>query len=89
MFAMLKEKRVDLIFVDGLPGYEMLKSEGGEEFEAIGDPVDSGGAMSWACIAVSKKQPQLRNDLNAAIQTLLRTGEYGRINRRYFDFTIY
>lgn len=89
LFHMLKDKRVDLILVDGLPGYARLKSDLGDGLETVGEPVDSGSVMDWASIAVSKKQPELREAVNEAIQTLRRNGEYGRINRKYFDFNIY
>ena len=89
LFHLLKDNKIDLILVDGLAGYAMLKSDLGEGLETIGEPVDSGGVMDWASIAVSKKQPELRKAINEAIQTLRRNGEYGRINRKYFDFNIY
>lgn len=89
LFHMLQDKKVDLILVDGLPGYAMLKTDLGDGLETVGEPVESGGAMDWASIAVSKKQPELLKAINEAIQTLRRNGEYGRINRKYFDFNIY
>lgn len=89
VYALLKKGEVDLILVDGLPGYTFLKSPEGMGIEAIGEAVESGGIMDWASIAVSKKQPELREAINKAIQTLRRNGEYGKINRKYFDFNVY
>lgn len=89
IFLMLNNNELDLVFIDGLPGYTYLKSDMGVGLETIGEPVDSGGVMDWASIAVSKQQPALREAINAAIQQLRRSGEYGRINRKYFDFNIY
>lgn len=89
IFSMLKKGEVDLVLVDGLPGYNYLKSEDGAGLETIGEPIESGSVMDWASIAVSKTQPGLRDALNAAIQAIRRNGEYGKINRKYFDFNIY
>ena len=89
VLQMLKDGRLDLVLVDGLPGYTYLKSKVGEGLETVGGPVESSDIMDSSCIAVSKKQPELRDAINKAIQSLRRSGEYGRINRKYFDFNIY
>ena len=89
VFEMLKKDEIDLALVDGLPGYTYLKSENGVGLETIGDAIESGGVMDWASIAVSKEKPWLRDAVNQAIQALRRNGEYGKINRKYFDFNIY
>lgn len=89
VFELLKLDEIDLALVDGLPGYTYLKSEDGIGLETIGDAIESGGVMDWASIAVSKEKPWLREAVNQAIQTLRRNGEYGKINRKYFDFNIY
>ncbi len=86
---MLKKGQLDLALVDGLPGYSFLKTEAGEELETVGGPIEAGDIMDSACIAVSKKQPELLNSINQAIQALRRSGEYGKINRKYFDFNVY
>lgn len=89
VYALLKQGDVDLALVDGLPGYSFLKTPEGANLETIGDAVASGGVIDWASIAVSKKQPELREALNKAIQAIRRNGEYGKINRKYFDFNVY
>ena len=86
---MLKNGQLDLVLVDGLPGYAYLKSEDGDGLETVEAPVVSSDIQDSSCIAVSKKQPELRDAINKAIQSLRRSGEYGRINRKYFDFNIY
>ncbi len=88
-FDALKKGEADLVLVDGLPGYEFLKSPEGANFETVGPPVTSGVLTGDSLIAVSKKLPELRAALNEAIQAIRRNGEYGRINRKYFDFTVY
>ena len=85
----LKTNEVDVVLVDGLPGYDYLKSPAGEGLETVGPPINSGVLVGDSAIAVSKKMPELRKALNDAIKTLRRNGEYGKINRKYFDFNVY
>lgn len=89
LFKDLHSGAVDIIFADGLPAYAVLKSNLGEGLEPIGMPVAPTDAEANSHIAVSKKYPGLREDLNKAIQAILRNGEYNRINNKYFDFNIY
>ena len=89
VLTMLSKGQLDLVLVDGLAGYAFLKTEAGEGLETVGGPLESADIMDSSCIAVSKKQPELREAINKAIQDLRRSGEYGKINRKYFDFNIY
>lgn len=89
LFDMLKAGKVDIFFSDGLPGYTYLTSEKGENFETIGAPIDPGDEVNWSRITLPKQQDKLREAINKAIQNIRRTGEYDKINRKYFDFTIY
>ena len=86
---LLKQGKVDVALVDGLPGYEYLKSPAGAELETVGGPVNDGILVGDSSIAVSKKLPEVRKALNQAIQTIRRNGEYAKINRKYFDFNVY
>lgn len=85
----LKNGSVDLILVEGLSGYEFLRSEEGAGLETIGDPVRSDIILDSSHIAVAKNAPELLKAVNAALKDILRSGEYGRINRKYFDFPVY
>ena len=89
IYDMLKKGEIDLVLSDGLPGYAYLTSEEGEGLETIGDPVEPGGAMDRACIAVPLGRPELKDNLSRAITSLRRSGEYDKINRKYFDFIVY
>jgi ABC-type amino acid transport substrate-binding protein len=89
LMEMLRQGTLELVLVDGLAGYAYLKSHLGTGLETVGRPIDPDRIAGWACVAVSKKRPGLREKLNQAIQALRRNGEYDRINRRYFDFTVY
>ena len=89
LYSKLKKKEVDLVLSDGLPGYAYLSSENGAELENIGAPLDPGEEINWSRIALGKNNPAMREAINRAIQTLRRNGVYDKINRKYFDFTIY
>lgn len=89
IFELLKEGKVDLVFSEGLPGYTYLSSAAGSELEAIGTPLEAGGELDWSLIALAKNREDLREAINKALQTLRRSGEYDRINRKYFEFIIY
>ena len=88
-FQLLKNGEVDLLLIDGLPTYIYLKSPQGQDLEIVGDAIMPAGDTGWSCIAVSKEKPQLRDMVSQTIETLRRNGVYGKINRKYFDFTIY
>ncbi|MCL2124256.1 MAG: transporter substrate-binding domain-containing protein [Desulfovibrionaceae bacterium] len=89
LMADLKDGNVDVVLVEGLPGFSYLKTPAGSEFEAVGRAVQDPALSGAFSIAVSKKLPQLTQALNAAIETLRNNGEYAKINRKYFDFNIY
>lgn len=89
IFDMLKNQEVDLVLSDGLPGYAYLSSEAGANLEVVGAPLEAGGALDWACIALGKNRDDLRAAINQALLDLRRSGEYDRINRKYFEFSIY
>lgn len=87
--TMVVQGKADLALVDGLPGYIYLKSEAGQGLEVLGAPVSADRILDTASIAVSKNLPEVRKAINRAIETLRRNGEYGKINRKYFDFTVF
>lgn len=87
--ALLQSGGAELALVGGLSGFTFLKSPEGEEYELVGDPVSLGRNNDFATIAVSRDMPELRRQLNEAIQIIRHNGEYGRINRKYFEFSVY
>jgi len=89
LMADLKGGKVDVVLVEGLPGFSYLKTPEGGQFEAVGGPVQDAALSGVFSIAVSKKLPQLTRMLNAAIETIRSNGVYAKINRKYFDFNIY
>ena len=85
----MRAGKVDAIFVDALAGYSALNTDLGQEFEPVGEVVTTGQEQENARIGVTKNNPQLREDLNRAIQAIVRSGEYEQIRRKYFDFNLY
>ena len=80
------DKKVDIAFIDGLPGYHFLKTEKGEGLDIVGEPVKLGNA---SCVVLSKSLEKERDAINKAILELRDSGEYDQINRKYFEFNIY
>ncbi len=78
-----------LMLVDGLAGYELLKSKKGSGLELAGDPISSDLLIAASHIAVRKGNDKLRESLNEAIRQIREKGVYGKINRKYFDFNVY
>lgn len=85
----LKKGAVDVILTDGLPAYAYLKTPEGAKLEAVGGPITAEILTGASFVTVTKKQPELRQEINKAIQAIRKNGQYGKINRKYFDFTIY
>jgi hypothetical protein len=77
--------RIDLLFVDKLPGLDWLKSKDGANYEFVGTdlPTDGVGA------AVRKEDSDLRDQLSAAIEAIKADGTYDKINAKYFPFSIW
>lgn len=85
----LQEGRVDLVLLDGLPGYEFLKTPNGSAYEVLGEPLSADTGMSVARMAVRKGDKALLDAVNAAIASIRRNGVYDAINRAFFDYSIY
>ena len=89
IFKNLQDGDSDIILVDGLPGYTVLKSPLGAGLETLGAPIPGDIVTTSAHMIVTKSRPQLREEINKAIQTIMRNGEYAKINRKYFEFSVY
>ena len=85
----LKSGKVSLAISEGLPAFAYLKTAEGAGLETVGTPIQDSLLTGPSYIVVSKKLPQLVPTLNRALDAIRRSGEYARINRKYFDFNIY
>lgn len=78
--------RVDAVLADALVNYEWLKSDAGKGFAFVGEPVFDGDLIG---IAVRKGEDDLREKINAALDSIVADGTYAKINAKYFPFSIY
>ncbi len=90
LFTILREGKCDLILVDNLAACYYMKTPEGVNFEPAGTGFVRSDLLSLnSSIGVSKKHPDLPKSLNKALQGIRANGEYAKINRKYFDLTIY
>lgn len=87
-FDLLVKGEVELVLESDLTIFQFLNSDAGREFDFVSGPVP-GGPSGAAYIAVRKDDVKLRADLNQAIQAIRLDGVYGKINRKYFPFSVY
>lgn len=81
--------QLDIILIDGLPGYEFLQSERGQPYTILDDPLPPDDDLAYAYIGVRKDDPELVEAINRAIVHIKLNGDYDRIVRKYFPFSIY
>lgn len=80
---------VDCMLVNDLAGYTFLKTDSGQSFDVIGSPVPAEKLPSIVRIGVRKHTPELLEALNKALTDIRLNGEYSRINRKYFPYSLY
>lgn len=87
----LKAGRVDYVFLDSTAIEEgLLNKAGGEDYEFVGPSVtDEKWFGEGFGIAVRKRDQDLKNMLNDAIQELRANGKYKEVNDKYFDYDVY
>lgn len=89
MLKKLEKGEVDVVLMDGLPGYEFLKTEAGSKFEMLDDPLPPDALMSQSHMAIVRGRDDIRQTVNAALTTIRLNGEYDAINRKYFPFSVH
>ena len=73
----------------GLSGYEFLQSERGQPFAILDDPLPPDERPRLCPHRRPEKQFRLIEAINEAIVHIKLNGEYDRIVRKYFPFSIY
>ena len=83
--------RVDLLLADSVAMRDgFLMTDAGKDFEFVGEGyTDPKYFGDGAGIAVRKKDTDLVDKLNAAIDAIRGNGVYKKINDKYFDFDVY
>lgn len=85
----LVQGSIDVVLADALACYDFLKSEEGRHVDIIGEPLEIDSVISLSRIGVRKGKLDLVEALDKAIIALRVGGEYDRITRKYFAFSIY
>ena len=88
-FAALTSGAAELVLADNLSVFEFLRSDAGQGFNIIGEPLAVAELSGAAYLQVRKGNARLRDSLNAALHSLWLDGAYHKINARYFPFDIY
>ncbi len=82
--------RIDAIFVDSIPLGDFLKTPAAKDMAAFGkDHYDSAILGDGVGVGVRKEDTKLRDGFSKAIKAIRKSGEYAKINKKYFDFDIY
>lgn len=85
-YAALLAGEVAAVLTDSLVAWDFLKSDPGQAFSFVGEPIYTDTEIA---IAVRKEDEELRQDINRAITLLIIEGTYQDINQKYFPFSIY
>ena len=85
-YADLKNGRSDAVLADFGVLYDWLNSDDGKGYAFFGDPVSKDDKIG---IAVRKDEDELKDKLNAALESIRANGTYAEINGKYFPFDIY
>lgn len=83
--------RIDIVMADSIALLDgFLNKDVGKNYEFVGpDMVDPAIFGPGIGAAVSKKNTDLKEKLNAAIATIRANGTYEKIQNKYFDFNVY
>ncbi|MDO5532801.1 transporter substrate-binding domain-containing protein [Sutterella sp.] len=81
--------QVDMILVDGLSGFALLKDPAGESFYIGGFLTEQSPELNEARIAARKTDEPLIDSVNQALLALQVDGEYQLISMRHFPFLNY
>lgn len=86
LFNDLKTGKVEVIYIISIVGYDyLLQSEAGD-FEPVKNFSKEKEEVQRVKIAIPKGQDALTEDINRALDIMMRSGEFQRINRKYFDY---
>ena len=88
-YAALVDGSADFMLSDTLSSYSFLRSDAGQAFDILGEPIDVDGRGIGAYLQVRKGDEALRKAVNAALREMRLDGTYHKVNARYFPFDIY
>lgn len=88
-YAALVSGAADLVLSDTLSTFGFLRSDAGQPFDILGEPIDVDGRGIGAYLQVRKGDDALREAINKALREMRLDGTYHKVNARYFPFDIY
>lgn len=88
-YAALVSGAADFVLSDTLSTFGFLRSDPGQPFDILGEPVDVDGRGIGAYLQVQKGNDTLREAVNKALREMRLDGTYHKVNARYFPFDIY
>lgn len=89
ILELLLTGKADAALIDSLTALELLQKEEGISLDFLGDPLPADEVSSAAHVAVRKNDAELLRRVNQALRSIRLNGDYERINRKYFPFSIY
>jgi polar amino acid transport system substrate-binding protein len=81
--------RIDVMLADQLAMDAFVKSDAGKDMEVVATAPADAAFGEGIGVALRKEDTELLGKLNAAIKSLLDSGKYDEIAKKYFDFDIY
>jgi lysine/arginine/ornithine transport system substrate-binding protein len=92
VYADLLSGRLDASLQDSVEAdYGFLKTPKGADYTLAGnvtyDPKDVLG--SYIAIGIRKDEPDLKKQIDSAIASIIKSGEYKTIEAKYFNFSVY
>jgi len=85
----LVKGEADLIFGSTVSHFAFLSTQEGTGFDFLGKPMDGEGLGGGVAIPLAKGRPQLRQQLDDAIDAIVADGTFARISRRYFGASMF
>src|SRR5690554_3277002 len=79
----LEGQRLDVVFLDYPVGEQTLMNRDG--FKEVGEPVKLGDGVG---VAMRKRDKEMAEEINAALETLKNDGTYDAIMKKYFAYDV-
>jgi len=85
----LEKGEVDYILLPTLFALNFLQRPENTHLDFIGEPIDAKSLTGDVHIGISKTQPELKDKIDKAIQSLVSSGELRVLILKYFPFNVY
>jgi len=89
MYQALKENRVDQVLAPSIVQLDFLSNDNSGQFDLIGEPLDNPKLSGNIAVAIHRKKPDLKDQVDKALTDLLIDGSYNHLNNKYFPFNTY